>query len=267
VLVDSFLIAAAFLSILSFLSNLINLFPLICGMLTPQPQSALRAKALLICRLLEKEYGRPESRKGKPMDILIRTILSQNTSDTNSDRAFDALKKRYKDWDSLLKADTKEIARTIRAGGLANIKAKRIKKALIGLKAKSGKLSLDFLKGMEVEDALSFLRSLHGIGPKTAAVVLCFGFGMPTLPVDTHVFRVSSRLGLLGELDARKKKARISLEKAHGLLREIVPEKFVVSFHLNMIEHGRTICRAQRPKCHQCVLRRDCDYFAYVVEK
>ena len=204
-------------------------------------------------KLLEKEYGRPKrGRCGNPVDALVRTILSQNTSDANRDRAFQLLKKRFPENERLLEASVKEIAKAIRPGGLPEVKARRIKNALARIKAERGRLELDFLKGLPLGKAREFLTSIYGVGPKTAAVVLNFCFGKPAFPVDTHIYRVAKRLGLIPEKATR--------EKAHELMEAAVPEEKMFSFHVNLIAHGRRVCTARNPKCPECALLAICLY-------
>ncbi len=180
------------------------------------------------------------------------TILSQNTSDTNSLRAFAHFKNVFCDYEMVLVAPDEAVADSIRAGGLAEIKARRIKEALSRIKQEARTISLSFLADMNPQGAMAYLLSLPGVGPKTASVVLLFAFSMPFLPVDTHVYRVSRRLGLLDD---------IRLEKAQPILEKIVPVEKYLSLHLNLITHGRLICRARNPKHEECVLRNCCDYY------
>ncbi len=170
----------------------------------------------------------------------------------NSDRAFARLRSRFATWEQLLLADTEEIVEAIQPGGLAWIKAPRIKKALQAILEERGELGLDFLKDMDIQEANAWLVSLEGVGPKTAACVLLFALGRPALPVDTHVLRVSRRLGLIGP--------RNSAEKAHIVLGDMLPDEAVYDFHINMVTHGRQVCHAQRPQCDACCLARLCDY-------
>ena len=210
-------------------------------------------KVLACIRILEEEYGVPRQDHIDPLDLLVMTILSQNTSDTNSLRAFANLKRDYGNYESLLLAPTEEVADCIRVGGLANIKAQRIQEVLLSIKRDRGAMDIGFLEGMDKDEAMSYLLDLPGVGPKTASIVLLFAFGMPFMPVDTHVFRVSRRLGLVPE--------NLSPEKAQKALERIVPPECYHSFHLNLIRHGRQICRARGPKHEQCVLRECCQCF------
>jgi endonuclease-3 len=187
-----------------------------------------------------------------PTDVLVATILSQNTTDKNSIRAYNSLKDSFKSWESLLKTDEKKIAKIIRHGGLPNIKAKRIKTTLKEIKKHRGSTDISFLKDMGKVEAQEFLESLHGIGPKTAAVVLALSFGKDMIPVDTHIHRVSNRIGITHDKTATKTQEK---------LEEIVPNKIKRDMHHMLIEHGRQICKAQNPKCDGCVLNDICEYF------
>ena len=218
-------------------------------------ESGTVEEAREIGELLEQEYGRPAPRKRlSPLDELILTMLSQHTSDMNSDRAFAALKERFPAWEAVRDAGVDEIADAIKSGGLARMKAPRIKELLLRLYAERGSLDLDFLHDMGLEDARRYLLDLGGVGPKTAACVLLFSCGKPAFPVDTHVHRVARRLGLIGPTT--------TADEAHRKLESMVPPDEIYSFHVNLITHGRRICKAQRPLCEQCILAPKCDYFA-----
>lgn len=202
---------------------------------------------------LRKAYGRPRPfRRTNPVDEIVRTILSQNTNDRNSLAAFAVLKRNFRSWDTVLTTDTAKIASLIRHAGLANIKARRIKEVLAEIRRREGKVSLAILNKLDTGPAVEYLRSLKGIGPKTAACVLLFSFGKPIMPVDTHIFRVAKRLGLIG--------ARDTIEDAHELLTEVIPKDLIYEFHLGIIEHGRRTCRAQNPRCGFCVLYYMCRF-------
>jgi endonuclease-3 len=209
-------------------------------------------KAANCIALLEKEYGIPRPDEEEPVDLLVKTILSQNTSDANSLPAFAQLKSAFPDYESLLRAPDEAVAQSIRRGGLAEIKTKRIKAALERIKEDQGEICLASLAGMKKEQAMHYLLRLPGVGPKTASIVLLFAFGMPFLPVDTHIFRLSRRLGLLEE--------KANPEKAQRMLERIVsPDKYI-SFHLNLIRHGRQVCHARGPRHEKCCLQGCCDY-------
>jgi endonuclease-3 len=201
--------------------------------------------------LLRGEYGdRKWQPHHSPLSVLIQTILSQNTSDANSNRAFESLSASFDSWEDIAEASVTEIAASIKSGGLGVIKAKRIKEALGEIERKRGRLELNFLNQLPLDKARDWLKNLPGVGSKTANCVLLFSLGRPALPVDTHVFRVAKRLRLINP--------RVSAEQAHTLLEKVVPSDKVYDFHMLLIEHGRRICKSQRPQCTQCVLRRLC---------
>lgn len=213
----------------------------------------IRDKIKKIMTLLNKAYGRPEAfRKDDPVDVLIRTVLSQNTTDKNSLKAFAQLKGAFDSWDEVLAARTQKIARVIQHAGLANIKAARIKDILAEIKRREDRITLSFLNIFTVKDGLEYLESLKGVGPKTAACVLLFSFGKSVMPVDTHIFRVTKRLGLIGE--------NVGIKDAHKILTNIVPKHLIYEFHLGIIEHGRRICKAQTPKCGVCCVYGLCRF-------
>lgn len=203
--------------------------------------------------MLEEIYGAPIAAKVDPLDLLVMTILSQNTTDVNSLKAYRSLKSAYPDYEDVLISPEKDLARLIKVGGLGKIKAQRIKEALHRIKKDSGSLDLSFLGDMSKEAAMEYLLALSGVGRKTASVVLLFGFGFPFMPVDTHVRRVSQRLGLATK--------GASFEKTRETLERTVPQKKYLSLHLNLIRHGRSICRARKPLCEECHLRTICDYY------
>jgi endonuclease-3 len=204
-------------------------------------------------RILEELYGVPEVEEVDPVDLLVMTILSQNTSDTNSLGAYAQLKSKYADYEVVLAAKEEDVADVIRAGGLANIKALRIKETLQKIKTDAGAITLGFLADQDKNKAREYLLSLPGVGPKTAAVVLLFAFGLPFMPVDTHVYRVSRRLGMVAE--------EANIEMAESILEDIVPPGKYLSLHLNLLKHGRRICRARGPRHEECALRHYCDCY------
>ena len=200
---------------------------------------------------LAKAYGSPDWRPANPpVDELVLTILSQNTNDTNAGRAFHRLKARFSDWHAVMDASVEEVIETIRCGGLAQHKAPRIQAALRRIYAERGEIDLTFLSGLRPAEAMAWLTSLHGVGHKTASIVLLFCFGMPAFPVDTHVGRVTRRLGLAGPGDSE--------EKIKALWEKLVPEAWFYSLHLNLIRHGRTVCQARNPACERCSLLELC---------
>ena len=204
-----------------------------------------------VISLLEQEYGALEWQpRSDPTAELIRGVLSQNTSDVNSDRAFAQLRAAFGSWEQVANAGVDEIAGAIRIGGLNRVKAKRLKSILTRIRQERGSLDVRFLQELPLEQARAWLRGLPGVGPKTAAVVLLFSLGMPALPVDTHVYRVSKRLGLIPP--------GVSSEKAHELLEQIVPPQRRYQFHINVLRLGRTVCKANRPLHHDCILQDIC---------
>ena len=206
-----------------------------------------------IIQNLERAYGVPENRRSSgPLDMLIKIILSQATSDTNSHRTFAALKKRFPTWDKLLRARAATIADTIRSGGLANQKAEVIKSVLRQIKEKHGTLDLNFLHDLDNEEAARYLSQFRGIGPKTVACTLLFACRKDVFPLDTHIFRILRRVGLIPQksTDAR----------AHEIMNRIVPTGKFYSFHVNLVRHGRTLCRPRDPLCQRCPIVEYCDY-------
>jgi endonuclease-3 len=219
--------------------------------------SSSKQKAERACAVLTRKYGKAVSdRKLPPIDELVMTILSQHTSDTNMLRAFESLKKRYASWEQVLETPKKELAEVIRPSGMFNLKAERIQSTLREINNRVGRLDLSLLENMPLEEAKTWLTTLHGVGPKTAAIVLLFSFGRPTLPVDTHVWRVTKRLGIIGQ--------SVSRERAHVLLEEVVPKDCILSLNNNLVRHGREICKAQRPQCEICFLADICDYYGSI---
>jgi endonuclease-3 len=216
-----------------------------------------RALAAVVLERLGERYEHP-TWAGPRVDAvseLVLTILSQNTSDTNSFGAFTALRKHYASWDEVLAAPTDELEDVIRPGGLAPTKSKRIQHVLAEVfEATGGTWDLSFLRDDELEQARGWLTSLAGIGRKTASIVLLFNYGRPAMPVDTHVHRVAWRLGMFAP--------NTPLERAHDLLEEVLAPEEMYAFHVEMIRHGRDTCRAPRPICGLCPLTDACAYYA-----
>ena len=212
-----------------------------------------------ILKLLSMQYGERQWRpRQSPIEVLVQTILSQNTSDRNSGRAFEQLLASFVSWEDMAGANLRAIANSIKGGGLGEVKARYIKQALEEIRRRQGSFELDFLSNLPVDEARNWLRQLPGVGMKTASCVLLFSLGMPALPVDTHVSRVAKRLGLID--------SKVSAEKAHKLLEGIVPPEDVYRFHVLLIEHGRNICKAQRPRCSECVLGVSCPSYNEIDE-
>jgi len=217
----------------------------------------LRRKTAAINRVLTKLYGEKSACVDEdPVDTLVETILSQNTTDVNSHRSFLALKSAYSDWNDLLGEDPSAVAKVIRSGGLPDIKARRIIGALEFINRERGAIELDFLRDMTALDADRWLAHIKGVGPKTRSIVLLFSLGMPAFPVDTHVHRVTKRLGLIGP--------KVTREAAQEVMESLVPVSEYYNFHINLIEHGRSVCRARKPACDACIVSRACDYFSEV---
>lgn len=199
-----------------------------------------------IYQTLLDRYGHPEEPNEKSgVHWVIETILSQNTNDVNRDKAFDNLKEKYgDDYEAIENAPREELVETIRIAGLGPTKTERIQEALKIIREEAGEYSIEFLGDKSLKDAKKWLTDIPGIGPKTASVILCFHFKMPTFPVDTHVHRLTKRQGLVPENASR--------EKAHELLEEKVPDDIKYEFHRLLIEHGRKECTARDPGCELC---------------
>jgi endonuclease-3 len=211
-------------------------------------------KVNTICKLLIQEYGDViVERALDPIEELVFAILSQNTNDINSGRAFKSLQSAYATWEEVLGAPHSELAQVIRSSGPFRVKAERIQSTLAEIQRRVGSLNLSLLEDMDASEAMDWLTSLHGVGPKTAAIVLLFCFEKPVLPVDTHVWRVSKRLGIVP-----RKATRV---KAQALLQEVVPLSCLFSMNHNLVKHGREVCIARKPRCEDCFLSKHCDYF------
>lgn len=207
--------------------------------------------ALEALETLGAHYGpRPWQAREDPLKELVQTILAQHTSDLNAERAFGDLWRHYGRWDAIAAAPADEIAVVIHSGGLARQKAPRIKAVLQEIQARRGVYDLEFLRDLPLQEALGWLTSLNGVGPKTARCVLSFALGFPCIPVDTHVHRVTRRLGLIGP--------KTTAEAAHGILEAAIPPQDAYRFHVYCIEHGRGVCDAQRPQCAACPLEARC---------
>lgn len=215
----------------------------------------VRAKALEVHRRLLAAYGEPPSSSHRdPVDALVLTILSQNTNDRLRDTAFRRLREALPSWEQVRDAPVEAIGEAIQVAGLWKQKAARIKEALQRITAERGALTLDFLRELPAEEARRYLLTFNGVGPKTAAIILLFTLDMPAFPVDTHVYRVTRRVGLIPDSAGR--------EKAHELLEALLPPEIYYAFHINVIRHGRAVCAARRPRCAECALRDLCDYCA-----
>lgn len=211
-------------------------------------------RARLVHEKLLQVYGIPEWRNPLPaLDELVSTILSQNTNDNNRDQAFLALRQRFPTWEAVRDADEQQVIDAIRPAGLGNQKGPRIQNVLREITRQRGELSLDFLAQMPDAEALEWLMAFKGVGPKTASIVLLFSLGKPAFPVDTHIYRVSGRLGL--------RPANMNADQAHTHLGQLFPAEAYYAAHLNLIRLGREVCQARRPRCSVCPLQDLCDYF------
>lgn len=216
-------------------------------------EQTLKSKTTQVHQRLLETYGEPAWRPHlEPVAELVSTILSQNTNDVNRDVAFERLRVRLPTWEAVRDAEVAEVIDAIRPAGLANQKGPRIQQALRLITEERGELSLDFLADLPLDEAKAWLNAIKGVGPKTTAIVLLFSLGRPAFPVDTHVHRVSKRLGLIGP--------KVSREKAHDLLEDLVDPDDYYAFHLNLIRHGRGVCSSRSPDCPNCPLNDLCDY-------
>ena len=213
----------------------------------------IKARALKIHKTLLAAFGEPIWRNPLPaIDELVSTILSQNTNDINRDRGFNALRAKFPTWEAVRDAKVEDVIAAIKPAGLANQKGPRIQQVLRAITEERGSLNLDFLAAMPVDEARAWLTKFNGVGPKTAAIVLCFSLNMPAFPVDTHIYRVSGRIGLRPE--------KMTVEQAHPYLESILPPETYYAGHLNLIRLGREICGARKPNCPQCPIIKLCDY-------
>ena len=215
--------------------------------------NSVAQRAIKVHKRLLEFYGEPLWRNPLPaIDELVSTILSQNTNDINRDRAFNFLRAKFPTWEAVRDAKTQAVIEAIRPAGLANQKGPRIQQVLRSITEERGSLDLSFLKDLTVEEARNWLTRFNGVGPKTAAIVLCFSLDMPAFPVDTHVYRVTGRIGLRPE--------KMTVEQAHPHLESLFPPETYYAAHLNIIRLGREICQARRPRCEECPIRNLCDY-------
>lgn len=210
-------------------------------------------KAVKIHETLLNVFGEPIWRNPLPaIDELVSTILSQNTNDINRDRGFNALRAKFPTWEQVRDAEANDVIDAIRPAGLANQKGPRMQQVLKAITEERGSLDLSFLAEMPLEEARSWLTKFNGVGPKTAAIVLCFSLGIPAFPVDTHVYRVTGRIGLRPE--------KLTVEQAHPYLEAVFPPQTYYAAHLNLIRLGREICNARKPLCMNCPIVKLCDY-------
>ena len=220
----------------------------------------LESKARRIYEQLLEEYGEPEWKPScSGFEQLIQTILSANTNDRNSGKAFETLNERFAgDWDAVRTAPLKEIKDAIRVAGMYNQKAPHIVETLEILYREEGSYSLEHVRGMTPSAAQAYLQRFPGVGHKTASIVLLFSYGMAAFPVDTHVQRLTQRLGMCGR--------RASAETIKAVWEEMLPAETFFCLHVNLIRHGRAVCRARTPLCANCALQDCCDYNARLGE-
>ena len=215
--------------------------------------SEIKERALDVHKRLMDKFGEPIWRNPLPaIDELVSTILSQNTNDVNRDRGFDTLRAKFPTWEEVRDAPENEIIEAVRIAGLANQKGPRIQRVLQQISDERGELDIEFLKEMPLDEAHAWLTRFKGVGPKTAAIVLLFSLGMPSFPVDTHIYRVTGRIGLRPE--------KMTVEQAHPYLEGIFPPETYYAGHLNIIRLGREICKARKPECTACPLVEFCDH-------
>lgn len=211
-------------------------------------------KIRTVIEKLEEAYGvqRWQNKNRNPLNVLIKTVLSQSTSDWNCDMAWEALKIKYPTWEEVLQLSKSELADTIRSAGLANQKAERILEILQRINHEYGQLNIDFICELPADKVIEIFTKLKGIGIKTISVVLAFACGKDIFPVDTHVHRLCRRFGFVPR--------NASAEKTHHLMQELVPAGKSYSFHINLLKHGRQICKAQNPVCGKCPVFQWCTY-------
>ena len=215
--------------------------------------SELRQQALVVHQRLLSYYGMPTWRPGlPPVAELVSTILSQNTNDHNRDLAYQRLVAAFPTWEQVRDADLEKVIEAIRSAGLGNQKGRRIQAVLREITRQRGSLDLSFLKDLSRDQALEWLKQFKGVGPKTAAIVLQFSLGVPAMPVDTHIYRVTGRIGLRPE--------KLSVEQTHLHMETLLPPESYFAAHLNLIRLGREICHPRHPDCPMCPLNNLCAY-------
>ncbi len=221
--------------------------------------AALSAKALEVTRRLTELYGVAPWSKKDPMSMLVEIILSHRTRDEQTDAAYENLLKRFGSWEAVRDAPTAEVQDAIKNVNWPEVKAPRLQALMRQITEERGKLNLDFLRDIPVEEGAAWLNRLNGVGPKTTAAVLLFSARQAILPVDTHVHRVSIRLGLIGK--------KVTADHAHDLLQALLPRdtQTIYDFHKALLRHGQRICVFERPRCRQCILTDVCDFYKTVV--
>jgi len=226
---------------------------------TDHPTKKHINKAQKIYKILESVFGIPEWREPlSAVDELVSTILSQNTNDTNRDRAYNTLRELFPTWESVRDAPVDQVIDAVRVAGLANQKGPRIQSILRQISTERGEISLEFLRNFEKEKAIAWLMKHKGVGPKTAAIVLQFSLGIPAFPVDTHIYRVSGRTGI--------RQQKLTVERTHSWMEQLFNPEQYGSGHLNIIKLGREICHARKPECPICPINHLCDFFKSIQE-
>jgi endonuclease-3 len=222
--------------------------------------AALSAKALEVTRRLTELYGVAEWSKKDPLSMLVDIILSHRTRDEQTAAAYDNLLKRFGSWEAMRDAPTEEVQEAIANVNWPEVKAPRLQALMRRITEERGELNLDFLRDIPVEEGAAWLDRLEGVGPKTTAAVLLFSSRKPILPVDTHVHRVSIRLGLIGK--------KVTADHAHALLLALLPNdaQTIYNFHKALLRHGQRVCVYDRPRCEKCILTDLCDYYNTVVK-
>jgi endonuclease-3 len=227
----------------------------------PSPDvAALSAKALEVTRRLTELYGELPFSSKDPMSMLVEIILSHRTRDEQTAAAYDNLLNRFGSWEAVRDAPTNEVEKAIENVNWPEAKAPRLQAIMRQITEERSELNLDFLCGLPVEESAAWLNRLQGVGPKTTACVLLFSCQQPLLPVDTHVWRVSIRLGLIGK--------KVTADAAHTLLQALLPQdsRTIYNFHKALLRHGQRICVFEHPLCSKCVLTDVCDYYRTVVK-
>jgi endonuclease-3 len=220
---------------------------------TPEITPDIRQRAMAVHRRLLEVFGTPQwQNPTAPLDELISTILSQNTNNRNRDAAFQRLRGRFPTWEAVRDAPPEEVVEAIRSAGLANQKGPRIQQVLRQITAERGILDLSFLGELPIEAAREWLLKFKGVGRKTTAIVLLFSLGKPAFPVDTHIYRVTGRIGL--------RPPKMTVEQAHDHLAKLFPPDEYGPAHLNLIRLGREVCLARKPHCDVCPVLQWCDY-------
>ena len=218
-----------------------------------------KEKARIVYDRLLEHWGLPDWNTLPAIDELVNTILSQNTNDRNRDIAFAKLKKAFPNWDAVRNAPTEDVIECIRTAGLANQKGPRIQKVLRAVSASAPDYDLSFLKEKSADEAKAWLTSFEGVGLKTASIVMVFSLGMPAFPVDTHIYRITGRLGLRPE--------KMDIDQTHKLMLELFDPKVYGPAHVNLILLGRRLCDARKPKCAECFLTDICDHYSGIREQ